>query len=67
MAGREKMDWSKIKWLCDGTDNELIHMFLADIDNIGNCDCCPYKTAHPTDGKLPCGQSNCWVEISCGN
>lgn len=59
------MDWSKIKWLCDGTDNDLIRMFLSDIDNIGNCDCCPYKMAHPTDGNLPCGQSNCWVEISC--
>lgn len=61
------MDWSKITWRCDGTDNALIRQFLADADNIGNCGCCPYKMSHPDDNKLPSGQSNCWVELSCSN
>lgn len=62
------MKWDKkIIWRCDGTDNTLIRQFLADADNIGNCEFCPYKMTRPADGKLPCGQSNCWVELSCSD
>lgn len=58
-------DWSKVKWACDGSDNDLIREFLADPENIGNCDVCPYKMTHPSLGTLDCGQEHCWVELSC--
>ena len=61
------MEWDKIIWRCDGTDNALTRQFLADAGNICNCECCPYKMTRPQDGKLPCGQSNCWVELSCSD
>lgn len=58
-------NWSKIVWKNDGTDNDLIREFLADPDNIGKCDVCPYKMKHPSYDALPCGQYHCWVELSC--
>lgn len=58
-------DWSKVNWKNDGTDNNLIREFLADSENIGKCDQCPYKMKHPSWDALPCGQYRCWVELSC--
>lgn len=57
-------DWSKVDWT-NNEDNNLIRAFLADSDNIMNCDLCPYKMKHPSWGTLPCGQYHCWVELSC--
>ena len=57
-------DWSKVDWT-NNEDNNLIRAFIADSDNIINCDQCPYKMKHPSWGTLPCGQYHCWVELSC--
>lgn len=35
-------DWSKVDWT-NNEDNNLIRAFLADPDNIMNCNQCPYK------------------------
>ena len=58
-------DWSKIVWKDDGTDDDLIREFLADSENIWNCDVCPYKMEHPSLGVISCGQDPCLVELSC--
>lgn len=34
-------DWSKVDWT-NNEDNNLIREFLADSDNIMNCNQCPY-------------------------
>lgn len=52
MAAR---DWSKVDWT-NNEDNNLIREFLADSDNIMNCNQCPYKMKHPSWDALPCGQ-----------
>lgn len=57
--------WKHIQWKRDGSDNALIREFLADPDNIRNCEACPYKMKHPSYDALPCGQYHCWVELSC--
>lgn len=57
--------WKHIQWKRDGSDNALIREFLADSDNIRNCEVCPYKMKHPSYDALPCGQYHCWVELSC--
>lgn len=57
--------WKHIQWKRDGSDNALIREFLADSNNIMNCDQCPYKMKHPYYDALPCGQYHCWVELSC--
>ena len=31
------------KWKLDGSDNDAIREFLADPNNIHNCEQCPYK------------------------
>ena len=59
MAAR---DWSKVDWT-NNEDNNLIREFLADSDNIMNCNQCPYKMKHPSWDALPCGQYHCWVEL----
>lgn len=38
--------WKHIQWKRDGSDNALIREFLADSNNIMNCDQCPYKMKH---------------------
>ena len=38
--------WKHIQWKRDGSDNALIREFLADSNNIKNCDQCPYKMKH---------------------
>lgn len=60
----EAIDWSKVDWT-NNENNNLIRAFLADSDNIMNCNQCPYKMKHPHWGALPCGQYHCWVELSC--
>lgn len=57
--------WKHIQWKRDGSDNALIREFLADSNNIMNCDQCPYKMKHSHHDALPCGQYHCWVELSC--
>lgn len=57
--------WKHIQWKRDGSDNALIREFLADPDNIRNCEVCPYKMKYPSHDALPCGQYHCWVELSC--
>lgn len=57
--------WKHIQWKRDGSDNALIREFLADSNNIMNCDQCPYKMKHPHHDVLPCGQYHCLVEVSC--
>lgn len=51
----------------DGSDNNAIRLFLANIANEYNCDQCPYDLGrgpqHPWG--LPCGQPNCWVTLTC--
>lgn len=49
---------------CDGSDNDRIRMFLANPENIYNCDKCPYQL-QTYEQFLPCGQQNCWVQVSC--
>ena len=58
MAAR---DWSKVDWT-NNEDNNLIREFLADSDNIMNCNQCPYKMKHPSWDALPCGQYHCSVK-----
>ena len=57
-------DWSKVDW-SNKENGYLIREFLADPDNIRNCDQCPEKMKHPSWDALPCGQYHCWVELSC--
>lgn len=57
--------WKHMQWKRDGSDNALIREFLADSNNIMNCDQCPYKMKHPHHDALPCRQYHCWVELSC--
>lgn len=52
------------KWKLDGSDNDAIREFLADPNNIHNCEQCPYKMKSE-QRNLPCGQQNCWVELTC--
>lgn len=52
------------KWKLDGSDNDAIREFLADPNNIHNCEQCPYKMKGE-QRNLPCGQQNCWVELTC--
>lgn len=56
--------WNHVEWKCDGSDNNLIREFLADPDNEGNCNACPYRSEHPSHDALPCGQYHCWVALN---
>ena len=52
------------KWKLDGSDNDAIREFLADPNNIYNCEQCPYRMKNAPESTLPCGQQNCWVEVT---
>ena len=40
--------------------------FMNKPENIGNCTHCPENiNADSWQGRLPCGQYNCWVKIHC--
>lgn len=40
--------------------------FMYNEKNIMNCSECPSNEGFSNwDGKLPCGQQNCWVRIHC--
>ena len=57
----------KIKWdqLTDYEYRELYRCWIGNPDNSMRCDECP----HGKDGfyDLPCGQQNCWVDMTCKN
>ena len=41
-----------------------IKEFLYNKDNVCNCNECPYNEGFDNwEGKLPCGQQNCWVTV----
>ena len=48
-------------------ENERI-AYLTNPDNIRKCEGCPEnrgcENGNP-DYKLPCGQQNCWVRLTC--
>lgn len=35
--------------------------FMYNPENAGNCDNCPENNDMGGNGRLPCGQYNCWV------
>ena len=37
--------------------------FMYNPNNEGNCSECPENEGY--EGKLPCGQQNCWVTCHC--
>lgn len=40
--------------------------FMSNPDNEHNCHCCPENCGSDSwQGKLPCGQQNCWVTCHC--
>lgn len=40
--------------------------FMFNLDNEYKCDRCPENREFDNwEGKLPCGQQNCWVTCSC--
>lgn len=42
--------------------------FMCNPKNSHNCDECPEnKNSDSWQGKLPCGQQNCWVDCHCCN
>ena len=42
--------------------------FMCNPKNSHNCDKCPEnKNSDSWQGKLPCGQQNCWVDCHCCN
>ena len=42
--------------------------FMCDPSNSHNCDECPENiNSDNWEGKLPCGQQNCWVDCHCCN
>ena len=49
----------------DGSDNARICAWESNPANCYNCGECPEVMEHPQDGALPCGQFNCWVELTC--
>lgn len=44
--------------------NNAIRRWLADPENSGNCEECPYNEhSNGWQGQYPCGQFHCWVDI----
>lgn len=42
--------------------------FMYNPKNSYNCDKCPENSGFDGwEGKLPCGQQNCWVDCHCRN
>ena len=42
-----------------------IRAFDSDPENIRNCKACPRNEEFSSwEGKLPCGQQHCWVEVT---
>ena len=42
--------------------------FMYNPKNSYNCDKCPENSCFDGwEGKLPCGQQNCWVDCHCRN
>jgi len=40
--------------------------FMFSEENIRNCKECSENSGHDSwEGKLPCGQQNCWVRLHC--
>lgn len=47
---------------------EEILLFMNNEQNARKCDECPYNYGFKNDSpdfKLPCGQQNCWVRVTC--
>ena len=42
---------------------EAYKKFMSDPANSHNCGSCPENKGY--NGKLPCGQQNCWVDCHC--
>ena len=47
-------------------DVEEYKKFMNDPNNSHNCAACPENREFSDwEGKLPCGQQNCWVDCHC--
>lgn len=43
--------------------NASIRKWVADPENSGNCEECPYNEHSNGQGQYPCGQFHCWVDL----